>query len=615
MTDTTKCPVYAGNRFRICDMDHLSEPSLKPAGVGTDDVIDERKWCCGAPAASVCACLTTINFNGDAVSRSGLESCFSSRHRLPATTNARFFRWCAQFAFGASGFGFRAFDPPARSPAAAVARWSPRQKVKKRARTASNGGHPEVITWSMPRDARGVPGRRRLSACIPASWRRRQQTNSASGGRRRATTAAASAADSDSCSPMETGSHGPPHISRLYPEILALIFSYLDVRDKGRVSQVCSAWREAAYHKSVWRGVEAKLHLRRPNPSLFPSLVRRGIRRVQVLSLKRSLRDVIQGVPNLESLNMIGCFNLTDAWLNHAFVQDMHSLSELNLSMCKQITDNSLGRIAQHLKGLERLDLGGCTDVTNTGLLLIAWGLHNLRSLNLRSCRGVSDPGIGHLAGMSPTNAIGTLRLESLCLQDCQKLTDDALRYISNGLHDLRSLNLSFCASVTDAGLKHAARMARLRELNLRSCDNISDLGLAYLAEGGSRISTLDVSFCDKVGDQGLLHASQGLFQLRSLSLNACPVSDDGIGRVARSLGDLQTLHLGQCGRVTDKGLSLIADHLKQLRCIDLYGCTKITTVGLEKLMQLPNLGVLNLGLWQHQLHQQQSPPQQRHIR
>lgn len=414
---------------------------------------------------------------------------------------------------------------------------------------------------------------------------------------------------------METGSHGSPHISRLYPEILALIFSYLDVRDKGRVSQVCSAWREAAYHKSVWRGVEAKLHLRRPNPSLFPSLVRRGIRRVQVLSLKRSLRDVIQGVPNLESLNMIGCFNLTDAWLNHAFVQDVHSLNELNLSMCKQITDNSLGRIAQHLKGLERLDLGGCTDVTNTGLLLIAWGLHNLRSLNLRSCRGVSDAGIGHLAGMTPATAIGTLRLESLCLQDCQKLTDDALRFISVGLLDLRSLNLSFCASVTDAGLKYAARMARLRELNLRSCDNISDLGLAYLAEGGSRISTLDVSFCDKVGDQGLLHASQGLFQLRSLSLNACPVSDDGIGRVARSLGDLQTLHLGQCGRVTDKGLSLIADHLKQLRCIDLYGCTKITTVGLEKLMQLPNLGVLNLGLWQHQLHQQQSPPQQRHIR
>lgn len=88
---------------------------------------------------------------------------------------------------------------------------------------------------------------------------------------------------------------GKTNISCLYPEILAIIFSYLDVKDKGKVAQVCTTWRDAAYHKSVWRGVEAKLHLRRANPSLFASLVRRGIKRVQVLSLRRSLRDVIQG--------------------------------------------------------------------------------------------------------------------------------------------------------------------------------------------------------------------------------------------------------------------------------------------------------------------------------
>uniref|UniRef100_A0A8C2JJV6 F-box domain-containing protein n=1 Tax=Cyprinus carpio TaxID=7962 RepID=A0A8C2JJV6_CYPCA len=40
------------------------------------------------------------------------------------------------------------------------------------------------------------------------------------------------------------------HISCLFPEILAMIFSYLDVRDKGRVAQVCTAWRDASYHKS-----------------------------------------------------------------------------------------------------------------------------------------------------------------------------------------------------------------------------------------------------------------------------------------------------------------------------------------------------------------------------
>ncbi|XP_049814989.1 F-box/LRR-repeat protein 14 [Schistocerca nitens] len=388
------------------------------------------------------------------------------------------------------------------------------------------------------------------------------------------------------------------HVSCLYPEILALIFGYLDVRDKGRAAQVCTSWRDAAYHKSVWRGVEAKLHLRRANPSLFASLVRRGIRRVQVLSLRRSLRDVVQGVPNIESLNLSGCYNVTDIGLSHAFVAEVPSLTHLDLSLCKQVTDTSLGRIAQYLKNLESLELGGCCNVTNTGLLLIAWGLRRLRRLNLRSCWHISDQGISYLAGLNRDNADGNLALEYLGLQDCQRLSDEALKHVSTGLTTLKSINLSFCISITDSGLKHLAKMASLRELNLRACDNISDVGMAYLAEGGSRVSHLDVSFCDKIGDQALAHVSQGLFHLRSLSLSACQISDEGVCRVAETLHDLETLNIGQCNRITDKGLTTIAESLRHLRCIDLYGCTRITTQGLERIMRLPQLSTLNLGLW-----------------
>lgn len=78
---------------------------------------------------------------------------------------------------------------------------------------------------------------------------------------------------------------------------------------------------------------------------------------MQILSLRRSLSYVIQGMANIESLNLSGCYNLTDNGLGHAFVQ-IGSLHALNLSLCKQITDSSLGRIAQYLKGLEVLELG-----------------------------------------------------------------------------------------------------------------------------------------------------------------------------------------------------------------------------------------------------------------
>lgn len=388
------------------------------------------------------------------------------------------------------------------------------------------------------------------------------------------------------------------HILCLYPEILAMIFSYLDVREKGRVAKVCTVWRDAAYHKSVWRGVEARLHLRKPNPSLFPSLLRRGIRRVQVLSLRRTLRDVVNGVPNLTSLNLSGCYNVTDIGLSHAFQAPCECLIRLDLALCKQITDSALDRIGQMLPNLEELELGGCSNITNTGLSMIAWGLKKLKKLDLRSCCHVSNQGIASLAGQDNNKNEGTVALEQLGLQDCQKLSDEALLFVSQGLPSLKSINLSFCASVTDSGLKHLARMPQLREINLRSCDNISDMGIAYLAEGGSRITSLDVSFCDKIGDQALVHVSQGLFSLRSLSCSACNISDTGIERIGRSLHELDTLNIGQCVMVTDRGLQLISEHLTNLYSIDLYGCNRITTVGLERIMQLPRLSVLNLGLW-----------------
>ncbi|KOC65405.1 F-box/LRR-repeat protein 14 [Habropoda laboriosa] len=388
------------------------------------------------------------------------------------------------------------------------------------------------------------------------------------------------------------------HISCLYPEILALIFSYLEVRDKGRAAQVCTAWRDAAYYRSVWRGVEARLHLRKQAPALFASLVRRGVKRIQVLSLRRGLGDVLKGVPNLEALNLSGCYNITDAGLINAFCQEYSTLIELNLSLCKQVSDISLGRIVQYLKNLEHLELGGCCNITNGGLLCIAWNLKKLKRLDIRSCWQVSDLGIAHLAGVNREAAGGNLALEHLSLQDCQRLSDEALRHVSIGLTTLKSINLSFCVCITDSGVKHLAKMSSLRELNLRSCDNISDIGMAYLAEGGSRISSLDVSFCDKIGDQALVHISQGLFNLKSLSLSACQISDEGICKIAKTLHDLETLNIGQCSRLTDKGLYTIAESMKHLKCIDLYGCTKISTNGLERIMKLPQLSTLNLGLW-----------------
>ena len=360
---------------------------------------------------------------------------------------------------------------------------------------------------------------------------------------------------------------------------------------------MCSRWREVAYLRSVWKGCVASLHLRRPNPTLFPSLVRRGIKKVQVLSLRKSLRELVNGIPNLESLDLSGCYNLSDSALDSAFNRDIASLKTLNLSLCKEITDSSLGRIAQYCKNLEELQLGGCTKITNTGLLLISWGLKKIRRLNLRSCWQISDHGIGHLTGIKGQPSTGAKTLVSISLQDCQKLSDESLRYISEGLPDIRELNLSFCVSVTDTGLKSLSSSESLEDLRLRSCDNISDIGLGFLADGCPGLAKLDVSFCDRVSDSSMAHIATGLAQLQSLSLSSCQITDAGIVRI-QDMSSLETLNIGQCSNLTDKTVHTITDKIKSLRSVDLYGCNAISSQALETLNQCENLQVVNLGLW-----------------
>ena len=364
-------------------------------------------------------------------------------------------------------------------------------------------------------------------------------------------------------------------------------------------------WRDAANCKSVWKGVEARLHLGRSNSYIYPSLVRRGIKKVQVLSLRKSLRELVNGIPNLEVLNLSGCYNLTDSAVESAFSRELPSLKELNLSLCKDVSDNSLGRIATNCKNLCSLDLGGCIKVTNTGLLLISWGLKKLIFLNLRSCRQISDHGIGHLSGVDAggkyTSAPSALRI--LKLQDCQKLTDDSLKHISVGMPDLKNINLSFCVSVTDTGLKSLAKLPHLESLNLRSCDNVSDIGVGFLSEDSPAAITiqfLDVSFCSNVSDAGLRHIAAGLPSLKSLLLTTCAVTDQGIEKLAsgKAASSIETLNLGQCVNLTDTGVNAVAEKMKSLTSLDLYGCPKVTSDAVKSVrLNMPLLENLNLEL------------------
>lgn len=388
----------------------------------------------------------------------------------------------------------------------------------------------------------------------------------------------------------------------LLPEILSYIFSYLDPADKGRAAQVCRSWREVCNRKTVWRGACARLHLKRTNPLVFSSLERRGIRRVQVLSVRKTLRDLTS--LHLQSLDLTGCFNVTDALIINALEHELPLLERLILSFCKQITDTSIARVAQYARNLKVLELAGCSQVTSNALTLISVGLERLERLNVRSCKGVTDRGISYISGLQPADLEpkGNLNLTDLVLQDCQSVTDDALSHLSC-LKNLDSINISFCAGITDTAFRYLAKSTSLRHLNVRSCDNVSDTGIGYLVEGGSKIETLDLAFCERLTDSCLTHISRGLFNLRALSLSACKITDEGVSNLAKSQIELRALDIGQCSKLTDASAIVLSQYLIRLKALDVYGCVSMTTVGLERLTNMADLKYFNMHLWNRAGH------------
>ena len=98
--------------------------------------------------------------------------------------------------------------------------------------------------------------------------------------------------------------------------------------------------------------------------------------------------------------------------------------------------------------------------------------------------------------------------------------SDDELQDLVRKFPSLRSVDLSNCTQITDAGLAHLRGLTSLENLNLHGCVHITDAGLAHL-RGLIFLKDLNLSDCYKITDEGLAHL-RGLISLEKLDLSRC---------------------------------------------------------------------------------------------
>lgn len=186
-------------------------------------------------------------------------------------------------------------------------------------------------------------------------------------------------------------------------------------------------------------------------------------------------------------------------------------LKILNLSYCKQLTDNIMYHISFHAnERLECLDLTRCTTITDAGFQYWTYrSFPNLKKLSLKDCTFLSDKAVISLANAAPN-------LEILSLSFCCALLDLAIEALCQGCPNLRELDLSFCGSaVSDSSLVSISLyMTHLQKLIVKGCVRVTRAGVDALLSGYCPLTFIDISQCRNA------HEYPGRIPAQSLQVN-----------------------------------------------------------------------------------------------
>ncbi len=198
--------------------------------------------------------------------------------------------------------------------------------------------------------------------------------------------------------------------------------------------------------------------------------------KLSILILPESVNDeglaCVAKLDGLRILKIPGILRCTDEGISK--LGNLPNLKTLEIN-CSQLSDHGLKGIGR-LEKLRHLDIGAAK-VTNDGLHSLA-NLQQLRTLKLTECERLSDMrSLAKLPQLRTLNLTGCTRLtnlpplsnlrelQSLSLGSCKELTDDSFEGIGK-LQHLSNLWIPR-VSISDAGVKHIAKLKNLKTLSL----------------------------------------------------------------------------------------------------------------------------------------------------
>ena len=163
-------------------------------------------------------------------------------------------------------------------------------------------------------------------------------------------------------------------------ELLLMILLLVDGRYVFVLPRVCRRWRAICREMVVHQDMRGEFY---PNFEKFENMLGnfRDIRSINFSGCKYNLGNdcliqVVKTYPSLQSLNLIGCREVTDVGITK-IGEGCPQLQSLNLCECEEVTDVGITKIGEGCPQLQSLDLSGCSEVTDLVYRTSERNVHN----------------------------------------------------------------------------------------------------------------------------------------------------------------------------------------------------------------------------------------------
>lgn len=181
----------------------------------------------------------------------------------------------------------------------------------------------------------------------------------------------------------------------------------------------------------------------------------------------RRMHAVLAASSQIDSLAARGTSGqaLNDVYIRYQLACPLHlgNLTRLDITGCKDLTDNCFAMLIQACPRLASVYVGGCAKLTDDALESLRTRGQTLRSLVLAGNSNFTGPAVTKVMQASP----GLLHLD---LSRCYLLDAENLRKLSEYCPRLRYIGLAYCSNLTDDCMRGLAG----RVVDTRGCYKLS---------------------------------------------------------------------------------------------------------------------------------------------